>query len=51
MADILEQTGDADAGDWWRRAYETLLGMKQAGLHVSPQDEGFLEQLRRKATE
>jgi len=30
-------------------AYDTLAGMKQRGLHVSPQDDCFLAQLRAKA--
>ena len=34
-----------------RRAYETLAGMKRKGLFLSPKDEFFLEQLRRKAAE
>ena len=46
-----ERTGQTEAEEWWRRAYETLAGMKRRGLFVSPQDEGFLAQLREKAGE
>ena len=34
-----------EALDWWRRAYEVLNRLKQAGRFVSPDDEGFLRQL------
>jgi hypothetical protein len=37
-----------DAHIWWRRAYDVLVGMKQKGMFVSPEDEGFLEQIARK---
>jgi len=45
---MTEQTGEGDARTWWRRAYDVLSGMKQRGLFVSAQDEGFLAQLRAK---
>ncbi len=51
MADMTECAGRDDAGQWWRKAYDTLAGMKQRGMHISPEDEGFLEQLRAKAGE
>jgi len=35
--------------EWRRKAHDTLAGMKRRGLFVSPQDEGFLPQLRAKA--
>ena len=33
---------------WWRRAYDVLSGMKRRGVFLSPEDEGFLDQLARK---
>lgn len=45
---ISEQAGSSDAGKWWRRALETLAGMKERGLHVSPHDEQILAALREK---
>jgi len=48
IADLLERMGDAQAPTWWRRAYDTLSGMKHAGLHISPDDERVLEWLRQK---
>lgn len=43
MADLAEQRGEtAEAKGWWRKAHDTLAAMKQRGLHVSPEDEGFL---------
>ena len=48
MADIGERTGRDDGGEWWRKAYEALVGMKERGMHLTPEDEGFLEQLREK---
>jgi hypothetical protein len=49
MAQFAEQTGEGDAMKWWRKALEILDGMKREGRFITPQDEGFLEQLRRKA--
>ena len=49
MAHICESTGSGDAINWWRKAYEVLSGMKQRGLFLSPQDEGYLEHLQQKA--
>ena len=49
LADLCErQRKAAEARGWWRRAHDVLAGMKQRGLHLSPQDEQFLETLRRK---
>lgn len=31
---------------WFRKAHDTLLGMKQAGMYISTQDEDILEQLK-----
>ena len=50
MAVLAEKSGRADeAKTHWRKAHDTLAGMKRRGLFVSPQDEGFLPQLRAKA--
>jgi hypothetical protein len=50
LADLCEKSSEAaQAGEWWRKAYDTLSGMKERGLHVSPEDLGFLERLRQKA--
>jgi hypothetical protein len=49
MAAISEQSGAGGALDWWRKAHETLSGMKRRGLFMSPEDEQFLVQLRAKA--
>ena len=50
MADLCEKSERAaDAKGWWGKAHDTLAGMKQRGLHVSPKDEGFLARLRAKA--
>ena len=47
MADVCEKSDQPTEGKgWWQKAYETLAGMKQRGLHVSPQDEKDLEWLR-----
>jgi len=48
MAMTAEQNGTGDASKWWRKAYDTLNGMKQRGLFISPQDEQFFEQLLQK---
>ena len=48
MAVVAEQAGTGDAMAWWRKAYETLAGMKERGLFISPQDEQHLQQLRSK---
>ena len=48
MGSIAEQTGDSEAPNWLRRAYETLRQMKQRGLFISPQDEAFFAQLEEK---
>jgi tetratricopeptide (TPR) repeat protein len=49
LGSISEQSGAADAQEWWREAYQTLEGMKRRGLFVSPEDERFLAQLKAKA--
>jgi hypothetical protein len=47
MADMAEKTGQGDARDWWRKAYEQLHGMKQRGI-MPPTDEQYLAVLRQK---
>ena len=50
LAVVCEKNGaTAEARGWLSRAHDTLAGMKQRGLHVSPQDEEYLERLRAKA--
>ena len=44
----MERTRPAEAHEWWQRAYDKLMAMKRSGMFVSAQDEGFLEQIRRK---
>ena len=52
VADLCEKSGQAEeAKAWWRKAFDTLAGMKAGGLHVSPEDLGFLGRLRAKAGE
>lgn len=51
MAMMSEKAGTGDAMEWRRKAYGQLSGMKQRGLFLSAQDEGFLQQLRAKAGE
>jgi len=49
MANLAEKSRRADeAKTYWRKAHDTLAGMKRKGLFISPQDEGFLLQLRAK---
>ena len=48
MADVLEKSGQREAKDYWRKAHDTLAGMKRAGLFVSAQDEGFLNTISQK---
>ena len=48
IAQALEQSGHVDAGSHWRRAFEILSRMEQAGGFLSPQDRQFFEALRRK---
>ncbi|HLG16227.1 MAG TPA: toll/interleukin-1 receptor domain-containing protein [Blastocatellia bacterium] len=47
VASVLDQAGESGA-EYWRLAYDVLAGIKRAGLFVSPEDEKFLGQLRRK---
>ena len=49
LADHCEKSGQPDeARAWWKKAHDTLAGMKQRGLHISPEDEDFLARLRAK---
>ena len=48
MAGVAEKTANPESQQWWQRAYEILSSMKTRGLHLSPQDEDFLEYLRQK---
>ncbi len=48
IAAITEKSGHGDARAWYRRAYDTLNGMKQRGIML-PTDEQYLEVLRQKA--
>ncbi len=48
IANLLEKQGAAAAQQHWRAAHDILAGMVQAGLHVSPDDRGFLERMRAK---
>ena len=51
LAGVLEKRGDATARQHWRAAHDVLAGMVEAGLHVSPKDQGFLGKLREKIGE
>jgi hypothetical protein len=47
MANLAERNpGTDDALGWWGRAHEVLAGMKQRGMVVSAEDEGFLERIK-----
>jgi hypothetical protein len=48
MAVMSERLNHGDAMTWCRKAYDQLSGMKKKGVYISPQDEGFLRQLREK---
>lgn len=52
IADVCEKEGRTqEAASWWQKAHATLSQMKQRGLHISPNDESFLTQLRAKVEE
>ena len=52
LARLSEKDGKpADAKGWWCKAHDTLASMKQRGLHLSPEDEGFLARLRAKVAD
>jgi tetratricopeptide (TPR) repeat protein len=48
LADLHKLTGNTEAEIWWRRMYETLLGMKRSQMHLSPQDEQIFNWLAAK---
>ena len=49
MAALAENSSSRDeALPWWRCVYDVLSGMKRKGVFLSPEDEGFLDQLARK---
>ena len=50
VAQVAENNSTGEALEWWRKAYNQLLGMKQHGI-MFPTDEGRLEFLRQKAVE
>ena len=46
LADLAERRGEADAAmAHWRQAHALLQGIVDRGLHVSPEDRGYLDQL------
>jgi hypothetical protein len=52
IASLLEREDRAsEARTHWQQAHDILQGMVTRGLHVSPEDQRFLEQLRRKVGE
>ena len=47
LADLAEKEGNQEtAHGYLVRAYEVLSGIKHSGLHLSPEDEQYLEILR-----
>ena len=47
MASLEEDVCDeAKALNWWQRAHDILQGMVERGLHVSPEDHGYLQQIK-----
>jgi hypothetical protein len=49
MASLEEDAQDPiRALGWWRRAHDILQSMVDRGLHVSPEDLGFLQQIKAK---
>lgn len=47
IASATERNSNSESRIWWQRAYEILSSLKAGGMHLSPQDEGALEYLRR----
>jgi hypothetical protein len=45
------KSGKPDAREYWRKAHDTMKGMKARGLHILPQDERFVAWLRAKVVE
>ena len=51
LAGHCEKSGQtAAAKAWWQKAHDTLAGMKARSLHLTPQDEAFLDRLKMKVT-
>jgi hypothetical protein len=49
MATLAETlTGTDDSRAWWRLAREVLTRMKKRGAFMSPEDEGYLQQIEAK---
>ena len=49
LADLAEQSNQSkEARGYWQKAFDVLSGIDKRGLHVSPEDRRFLEQLRQK---
>ena len=48
IATVAEKANDPQASEWWRKCVAVFERMIHAGLHVSPQDLGYLEQLQAK---
>jgi signal peptidase I len=48
MAIVLEQSRDASALVWWRKASSVLTNMQQRGMHISPEDEKLMQQVKGK---
>ena len=46
IGSVVLSTQPNTAHRWFQKAHDTLLGMKQAGMYISPQDEGILQQLK-----
>ena len=50
MAKMDETEGRTEsARRWWRLAYDTVCGMKQRGMFISPEDEPHVRRLADKA--
>ena len=49
LATVAEEQGRAaDAAQHWRATHDALDGMKKRGMRLSPEDEGYLAQLKQK---
>jgi tetratricopeptide (TPR) repeat protein len=48
VADLMEKQKDARAIEHWQQAHDILAGLLARGLHVSPEDLGFLKRLKAK---
>ena len=50
MADMAEKSGQGNARDWWRKAYNQLSNMKSRGI-ILPTQEQYLAALKSKVGE